>query len=94
MSTLNPKDKAEELVNKMLDKLHNNNNLSIKRILYAIAVECAIESVKEIIASKPISPLKSQYIMLESEMLDEAREYWQQVLIEIENYYLFRLVLS
>jgi hypothetical protein len=46
------------------------------------AKQCAKIAVDEIIKSNPIVPLQ---FMLESEALDAANKYWQQVKTEIEN---------
>jgi len=45
------------------------------------AKQCALIVIDEILKSNPIIPLE---FMLESEALDAANEYWQQVKQEIE----------
>jgi hypothetical protein len=44
-----PKEKAEELVNKLLESLYDNGSLSFKRILYSKAKQCALIAVDEIL---------------------------------------------
>jgi len=43
------KEKAEELVDKMLESLYDNGSLSFKRILYDKAKQCALIAVDEIL---------------------------------------------
>ena len=44
-----PKEKAIELIDKMLESLYDNGSLSFKRILYDKAKQCAIIAVDEIL---------------------------------------------
>ena len=68
-----PKEKAEELLSKM----------AMPKNIYQgteLAKQCALIAVDEILKSNPIQPLS---FMLESEALDAAHLYWQQVKQEI-----------
>lgn len=47
------------------------------------ANECAKIAVQYIIDASPTNPLKGGYIELYSDMIDEAREFWQEVLNEL-----------
>jgi hypothetical protein len=49
---------------------------------YQNAIKCALIAVDEILKANPIIPLQ---FMLESESLDAANEYWQEVQQELEN---------
>jgi hypothetical protein len=71
---MTPKEKAEELVNTILDKLYNDGSLSFKRILYAKAIECALIAVDEILHS--LSYKMSSNI----EELDYYNEVRQEIL--------------
>lgn len=71
---MTPKEKAEELVDKYL-------LLQIHIPYHETAKQCALIAVDEIIKSNPIIPLQ---FMIESEAIDAAVEYWQQVKQEIE----------
>ncbi len=79
-------EKAKELVEKFEKHFNESDQYSINldSEIRFYAKQCAIICVNEIIYSKPISPQKSDYIMLESELLDNSLEYWNKVLIEIE----------
>ena len=46
---MTPKEKAKELVDKMLESLYDNGSLSFKRILYDKAKQCALIAVDLII---------------------------------------------
>jgi hypothetical protein len=46
---MTPKEKAKELVDKMLESLYDNGSLSFKRILYDKAKQCALIAVDEIL---------------------------------------------
>jgi hypothetical protein len=74
-------NKAKELVD-----WYYNNILSYlsDRMKMQNAKLCAKKCVDEIIKSNPTSPLKSNYIMLQSEIIDEATEYWNEVLTSID----------
>ncbi len=72
-------EKARSLIHKFVQFTPAEEELE-----WEYAKQCAIICVNEIIDSKPISPQKSDYIMLESELLDNSREYWNKVLTEIE----------
>ena len=74
---MTPKEKAERLVYKYLCLQEQNYNWFNKRL----AIRCALIAVDEIIKSNPIQPLS---FMLESEALDAAHQYWQEVKQEIE----------
>jgi hypothetical protein len=73
---MTPKEKAEELVNTILDKLYNDGSLSFKRILYAKAIECALITVDEIQKLPNIGYNHNR---------DESQyDYWQEVKQQIE----------
>ena len=69
---MTPKEKAEELVNKLLESLYDNGSLSFKRILFAKAKQCAIIAVDEILTADMFM------------MTEEQEKYWEQVKQEIE----------
>ena len=46
---IGPKEKAEELVNKLLESLYDNGSLSFKRILFEKAKQCALIAVDEVL---------------------------------------------
>jgi hypothetical protein len=69
---MTPKEKAEELVNKLLESLYDNGSLSFKRILFAKAKQCALIAVDEIINIWEYSDTQEKW-------------WWQQVKQEIEN---------
>ena len=54
--------------------------------MFMLAKQCAIICVDEIINASPTNPLKSGYIQLYSDMIDEAIEFWQTVRQEIIKY--------
>ena len=66
------KEKAKELVDKLLESLYDNGGLSFKKILYSKAKQCALIAVDEILAA-------DMFIMTE-----EQEKYWEQVKTEIE----------
>jgi hypothetical protein len=75
-----PKEKAEELMAKFM--AIKSTKLSYFSVIYLpVAKLCALIAVDEILKSNPIVPLS---YMLESEALDAAIEYWQEVKQEIE----------
>lgn len=85
---MSPKEKAIELVDMMYNTEHcgiehfpNKKYCDCSEINLYQAKQCALIAVDEIFKSNPIIPLQ---LMLESEALDAAREYWQQVKTEIE----------
>lgn len=59
-------DTAEDAIRKM------NNDFNASK-------QCAIICVDEVINASPTNPLKSGYIQLYSDMIDEAIEFWQTV---------------
>ena len=71
-------EKAEQLVNKMLDKSYDNedNGLTFKRILYARAIRCALKVVDEMI-EEIVNYADTDYLTLRV-------FYWKQVKQEIE----------
>lgn len=75
------KEKAKELVNKFIPMTKDWDELKGFIVNINNAKQCALISVDEILKSNPIIPLQ---LMLESEALDAAREYWQEVKTEIE----------
>lgn len=77
---MNEKEKANELVNTMLDKLYDNGSLSFKRILHARAVECA-----KVLADEMLD----QYTTLNAELINglyrgEKVVFWQTVRTELD----------
>lgn len=75
-----PKDKANELVNTMLDKLYDNGGLSFKRILHTRVVECAKVLVDEML---------HQYATSNAELINgfyrsEKVVFWQAVRTELD----------
>jgi hypothetical protein len=75
---MTPKEKAEDLLYQMRYN-HMSGTLTKKK-----AKRCASIAVDEIIDASPTNPLKSSYIELYSDMVDECIEYWQEVKKEIE----------
>ena len=74
---MTPKEKAKQLIEAMA--------FSCRECDYeAKAKQCALIAVDEIIDASPTNPLKSSYIELYSDMVDECIEYWQEVKTEIE----------
>jgi hypothetical protein len=74
---MTPKLKAQELIHKFTHDISLFWDLS-----YINAIDCALIAVDEILKANPIIPLQ---FMLESESLDAANEYWQEVQQELEN---------
>ena len=75
---MTPQEKATELVKKYKDySLHHN---SLEKCIKN-AKQCALIAVDEIKKAHPIIPLT---YMLESEAIDAAIEYWNEVKAEIE----------
>ena len=75
---MTPQEKATELVKKYKDySLHHN---SLEKCIEN-AKQCASIAVDEIKKAHPIIPLT---YMLESEAIDFAIEYWNEVKSEIE----------
>ena len=75
---MTPQEKATELVKKYKDySLHHN---SLEKCIEN-AKQCALIAVEEIKKAHPIIPLT---YMLESEAIDAAIEYWNEVKSEIE----------
>ncbi len=95
---MNTKEKAQELVNTILDKLYNDGSLSFKRILYARAVECAKVTVDEILKNfeglhKPeycaFDAIGERKFTFESEYPEHMTgydmvAYWEDVKVQIE----------
>jgi len=77
---MTPKQKANELFFKYYEIVEHT--LSTEYVL--LAKKCALIAVDEIINASPTNPLKSGYIELYSDMVDEAIIYWQEVKQEIE----------
>ena len=78
---MDAKDKANDLVNTMLDKLYENGSLSFKYILHERAVECA-----KVLADEMLH----QYTTLNHELINglyrsEKVVFWQNVRKELEN---------
>lgn len=46
---MTPKEKALELVNKLLESLYDNGSLSFKRILFEKAKQCALIAANEVL---------------------------------------------
>ena len=79
---MTPKETALNLVDKFMN-IKQTKISDYSKIYYPTAKECALIVVDAIIDSNPTSPLKSSYILLYSEMVDESIEFWQQVKEEI-----------
>ena len=75
------KDKAIELYNKY-EQLGRDFTRGVS--MKEFAKQCALIVVDEILKASPTNPLKSGYIELYSDMVDECIEYWQEVKTEIE----------
>lgn len=75
---MSPQEKAKEFVEKMYNA---DDPMGKYPMCFDTAKQWALIAVDEILKSNPIIPLQ---FMLESEALDAAREYWQQVKTEIE----------
>lgn len=67
-NTMTPKEKAEELVDKMLESLYDNGSLSFKRILYDKAKQCALIAVDEILNLNDIDMEYSFYVKVKQEI--------------------------
>jgi hypothetical protein len=81
------KKKTEELVDKfrtIIRKADIYGNLQPLDEMF-LSQDCAKIAVNEIIKSNPTNPLKGGYIELYSDMIDEAIEFWQEVLNQIEH---------
>ena len=70
---------------KALELVERFCNIS-KEITFTEAKQSALICVNEIIKSEPISPLSERTPETFSDMLSEAKEYWQSVRNEIINY--------
>jgi len=75
---MTPKEKAQELFD-----IFNQPDRSNYPYVHN-AQQCALIAVDEIIKASPTNPLKSGYIELYSDMVDESTEYWEDVKKEIE----------
>jgi hypothetical protein len=64
-----PKEKAEELVNKLLESLYDNGSLSFKRILFGKAKQCALIAVDEILSIQVVKNGYWQEVKQEIEKL-------------------------
>lgn len=80
---MTPKEKATELVKKFLPEVQGADryNYNLDEINFFISKQCALIAVEEIKKAHPIIPLT---YMLESEAIDAAIEYWNEVKSEIE----------
>jgi len=77
---MTPKEKAIELwlsYYELIDDCYSS------KAAKGIAKQYALIAVDEILKANPIIPLQ---FMLESESLDAANEYWQEVKQELENF--------
>ena len=89
---MSPQEKAINLIElfgaldiSIIAKCDNSPCIPSGCMTYISAISCAIIAVDEIIKANPIIPLT---LMLESEAIDEAIEYWQEVtqdLIKLKN---------
>jgi hypothetical protein len=77
---MTPKEKAKELVLNFKE-LPQEDTLMFY-LTFEISKQCALIAVDEILKANPIIPLQ---FMLESESLDAANEYWQEVKQELLN---------
>jgi len=78
---MTPKEKAKELYNKFYNTSSHPHHVESRK---NNAKQCALIVVDEILKASPTNPLKSGYIELYSDMVDECIEYWQEVKTEIE----------
>ena len=78
---MKPKEKAKELFDKMCLAIATETTEFGYYTNVIHAKKCALIAVEEIIKANPIIPLQ---FMLESEAIDEAVLYWQEVKSEIE----------
>jgi hypothetical protein len=78
---MTPKETAKELVKKFMPFVVGTTGSSNEM---ENAKYCATISVYAIINASPTNPLTSPYIMLHSEMVDEALAFWSEVKTEIE----------
>ena len=76
---MTPQEKATELV-EYFSKLMNYGTYALP-LCESTAKQCALIAVEEIKKAHPIIPLT---YMLESEAIDAAIEYWNEVKSEIE----------
>jgi len=74
---MTPKEKAIELVDKILESLYDNNSLSFRRILYGKSKQCALIAVDEI-----LEVLGEEGVYMYADLKFE--KYWQEVKQEIE----------
>jgi hypothetical protein len=84
---MNPKEKAEQLVNSFYYALPNNGSstgLNSTTARYKEATVCALIAVDEIIEANPYKwvPFMNQYT---ETVLTSNIPYWQEVKLEIEN---------
>jgi predicted proteasome-type protease len=79
---MSAKEKANELVDRFGSGYPIICKMNSRNMYMSEAKQCALIAVDEILKSNPIIPLE---YMLESEALDAAAEFWQQVKTEIEN---------
>ena len=77
---MTPQEKAKELVNKFIMNVLDRDGTSAMNLFET--KQCVLLTIDEILKANPIIPLQ---FMLESESLDAANEYWQEVKEEIEN---------
>ena len=78
---MTPQQKATELMSKFIGISLSQVNELVDGIRFRLAKESALIAVEEIIKANPIIPLTC---MLESEAIDAAIEYWNEVKAEIE----------
>jgi len=76
---MNAKEKAKELLDRFARIDGYQDSIDLSKCEYE--KQCALIAVDEIIKANPIIPLQ---FMLESEAIDEAILYWQDVKSEIE----------
>lgn len=81
---MTPQAKAKELIDKCQFVLYNNlpslQSENFENAMTKSAKQCALIAVEEIIKANPIVPLT---LMLESDAIDTAVEYWNEVKAEI-----------
>ena len=75
---MKPQEKAKELIEKMYNA---KDPMSKYPMCFDTAKQCSLIAVDEIKKAHPIIPLT---YMLESEAIDAAIEYWNEVKAEIE----------
>jgi hypothetical protein len=77
------KNKAEELVYWYDNLLTPLYNIDTNHFFRDRCIKCALICVEEIIKSSPTSPLKNNYNMCLSDIIDESVCFWEEVRDEL-----------